>query len=512
MTSYETKGARDCRERLAVVVLLTSLLSLTGLAVAGDAHVEQPPPEIPVDAEFTEFDASVFKPDPTYEDDGYDAEAQLDIYGGKSPIEAPRPLLELGTPFYQEGPFSEDYAFLGERNLVRPNLRVYGDLRTAVAYNDNGASELGLVATQINLDIDVAITATERLHAFFRPLDQNGNFTRYEFAGGDSRDGFVNEFNGVPQTLFFEGDIGALYSGFSGRYQDFDLPFAVGLVPMIFQNGIWVDDAFVGGAFALPARNSPELDITNFDVTFFAGFDKVTTPAIRDSAGGLADDDLDIFGIATFVEANEGYWEAGIGALVGEDQLEDLGYNSATVAFTRRYGGWLSNSVRGFWTFGQDPPGGVAQTADGFALLVENSLITSQPLTLVPYFNAFVGFDKPQPLARNAGLLKNTGINFDTDNLTGFPKLDDTANNTFGGALGIEYLFNLDRQLVVEAAALRAFDDAAGRSAPGDQFALGLRYQEPIALDWIVRFDAMHGWLENSDDISGFRIELRKKF
>lgn len=492
--------------------------ALFGIVLAGfafaeeDNHTDQTPPEIPAGSEFGEFDSSVFKSDPVYHEEGYDPEAQIEIYGGKTAIDAPRPLLELGTPFYSEGPLFDDYTFLGERNLARPNLRIYGDLRTAVAYNDNGDTEVGLVATRLNLDIDLGITATERFHAFFRPLDQNNNFTRYEFAGGDSRDGFTSEFNGVPETLFFEGDLGSIVTGLTGNYQDFDLPLAVGLVPLLFQNGIWVDDAFVGGAFALPARNSPVLDITNFDVTFFGGFDKVTSPAIRDAQGGLADEDVNIFGVAVFAEATEGYWEAGLGTLVGEDQLEDLGYNSATVGFTRRYGGWLSNSVRAFWTFGQDPPAGTTQTADGFAFLIENSLVTSKPLTLVPYFNAFIGIDRPQPLARNVGLLKNTGINFDTDNLTGFPKLDDTANNTYGGALGLEYLFNLDRQLVVELAALQTFGSDTGRSAPGDQYAIGLRYQQPISLDWIIQFDAMHGWRDNSDDISGVRFEIRKKF
>ena len=60
--------------------------------------------------------------------------------------------------------------------------------------------------------------------------------------------------------------------------------------------------------------------------------------------------------------------------------------------------------------------------------------------------NAWVGIDRPQSLARAAGagdILKNTGINFETDGLTGFPKLDDTGRDTFGAVLGIEYLSDL---------------------------------------------------------------------
>ena len=81
---------------------------------------------------------------------------------------------------------------------------------------------------------------------------------------------------------------------------------------------------------------------------------------------------------------------------------------------------------------------GSRQNADGFLVLFENSLITNRSQVLIPYFNLFFGFDRPQSLARAAdagGVLRNTGINFETDGLTGFPKLDDTTNNTWGGHL-----------------------------------------------------------------------------
>ena len=250
------------------------------------------------------------------------------------------------------------------------------------------------------------------------------------------------------------------------------------------------------------------------DVTVFAGAHKVSTPAARSADGILDDDDLEVFGVAAFVEANQGYWEAGYGFVEGDDAFEDIDYHSLTAAFTRRYGGWLSNSLRGILTFGQDRDGGAQQTADGFVLLAENSLITSLPSTLVPYFNAFYGRDRPQPLADETGILKNTDINFETDALTGLPKLDDTGHEAFGGALGIEYLFALDRQVVVEAATVQVIggDNVAGRAAVGDQSAIGVRYQQPITAVWIARADAMYGFLDNTDDIAGIRFELRRKF
>ena len=112
------------------------------------------------------------------------------------------------------------------------------------------------------------------------------------------------------------------------------------------------------------------------------------------------------------------------------------------------------------------------------------------------------------------GLLKNTGINYETDGLTGFPKLDDSGHDSFGGAIGIQYLFSLNRQVVFEIASTQMLngDDVPGRATVGDQYALGARYQHPISATWIARADAMLGRLDNADDIAGIRFELRNKF
>jgi hypothetical protein len=501
-----TSGARRMLRPAAFAVGV----AVSGIALAAsDGH--DAPRKMSPDAKSVDHDSKVFKSDPTYKDKPYDAKKQIDIYGGKTAIDAPRPAVELGRPIYVEGPFSQGINLFGEKNLLFPAFNVSGDWRTAVAFNDNGAVETGQVATRLNLELDMKLTATERLHAFIRPVDQGGKFTRYEFFGDDHDQGDAF-FDVNLETMFFEGDLGAIYSGFADEYTSVDLPISFGLMPVLFQNGVWAEDAFVGGAFAIPALNSPRLDISNMDFTFFAGFDKVTTPAIKDAQGNLADHGVNVFGAAAFIEANEGYWEFGFGRIDGEGGFDDFSYNSATVAFTKRYGRWLSNSVRAIWTFGQDADN-VQQTADGFVFLVENSLVTSLPSTLVPYFNAWVGLDRPQPLADDTGVLKNTGINFETDALTGFPKLDDTANDTYGGAIGIQYLFALDQQLVVEAATVQTIGGNDGdRISKGAQYALGVRYQLPISQAWIVRADAMYGFLENVDDIAGARLELRRKF
>lgn len=453
----------------------------------------------------------VFRPDPVYPANSYDADAQLKIYGDKRAVPTMRPLIELGREMYREGPFKPGLEILGKKNLVFANLLVSGDWRTAAAWNDTGTDDFGVVATRLNLDVDLRITATERVHAFFRPLDKNGEFTRVEFGRAKNREEF--KLDGNPEALFFEGDLGAIGAGLTGHDSKFDLPFTFGLIPLIFQNGVWMEDAFVGGAFSIPARNSALLDWSNFDLTFFAGFNKLTSPAFVE-AGRLSDDHVQIFGAAAFVEANQGYWEAGYAHLRDARDGKDAGYHNLALGFTRRYFDRVSNSIRVIGNAGQSAqPGG--RTANGVLLLVENSLVTSLPSTLVPYANFFAGFDRPQSAARDAGaggVLKNTGILFETDGLTGYPTLDSSANDTYGAALGLQYLFNLDQQIVFEAATVQVMGDVVGRIAQGAQYGVGVRYQLPLNHAWILRADAMMGWRENDTDISGVRVELRLKF
>ena len=445
----------------------------------------------------------LFLPGPEYDKD-YDAQENVDVYGAKSVVEPPRPPIELGRQQYTSGPYDESSTLFGQLNPLLPGLAIYGDWRTAVAYNGNNGKDIAQIATRLNVDVDFKITGTERIHAFFTPLQKNNKFTRFEFGGGDGDEKFTGEFDLNPQTLFFEGDFGSIYSGFSGREAGFDLPFAVGLFPLFLQNGIWANDAILGGAVTFPARNSRKLGLPNYDITFFAGFENVDNAAVL----GAGRQSANIYGVTTFIDAFSGYIEGGYGLIQGRDAQDGLLTHFLTAAYSRRYYNTLSNSTRMFANFGN------GQNDDGFAIISENSLITSLPSTLIPYANFFVGFGKPQPLVDGvgAGILKNVGINFETDALTGYPKLDDTGSNAWGGALGLQYLFNLDQQLVFEVAMVQPFEND-GIGAANPQYGFGVRYQIPIDRAWLFRADATYQILEGADeDNFGIRAEVRRKF
>jgi hypothetical protein len=493
------------------------LLAFSIAAFSAYAADEGGPRQMSPEAKPSTHDSGQFGPDPSYANKPYDPAEQLRIYGGKSAVQTPRPLLELGRPIYLGGEYDPSGTGFGAKNPTDQAFAIYGDLRTAFARNQNGGNSRNTFAARLNLDVDWKLTGTERLHAFFRPLDHGNDITRCDSPNGR---GFHCEraMDLKPETLFFEGDLGALSAGWSGQYKSWDLPFAVGKIPLLFQNGIWLEDAFTGLALTLPAKNSPALGISNYDVTFFAGIDDVDSGAIRDAAGALNSRQGHVYGATTFIEAMQGYWELGYAYTEAKDRFGTVGnqsYHNIGIAFTRRYGGWLSNSVRIIHNTGQNLDPGVRQTADGTLLLVENSLVTRRPLTLVPYMNLFVGKDRPQSVARDpgaGGILKNTGINFETDGMTGFPRLDDTGNNAVGGALGVQYLFDLQRQIVVEWGTVHPIGDAAARITQGQQNALGVRYQQNLTKAWLFRTDAMVANRVNARDIGGIRFELRRKF
>ena len=455
-----------------------------------------------------------FAPDPSYENKPYSEQDQLKIYGGKYQVPNPRPMLELGRPMYASGPLAASGHGFGAKNPTDQAFSIYGDWRTAFARNSDGTRSFNMLATRLNLDLDWKLTGTERVHAFLRPLDHKGDFTRCQSRGAAGGSRCELNVDAKFDTLFFEGDLGSIVAGATGRYQSFDLPFAVGKMPLLFQNGVWMEDAITGAAFTIPARHSKALDISNMDITFFAGLDNVNTPGIVDAARNPTFSNRAV-GVNAFIESMRGYWEVGAARVEPKGANFGLGYNTYAAAFTRRYFDRLSNSVRLIHSTGQNPASGAAATANGTLLIVENSLVTYKPLTLVPYLNVFYGNKAPQGVARAAdagGILKNTGINFETDGLTGFPRLNDTAINTYGGALGVEYLFDLRRQFVVEVATVRAHGDVANRVIPGPQTALGMRYQFAIDRAWIFRSDLILANRENLKDIAGLRFEIRRKF
>src|SRR4029453_4727121 len=139
---------------------------------------------------------------------------------------------------------------------------------------------------------------------------------------GDGNKKFNDEFDLKPQTLFFEGDLGSILSGATGKPSSFDLPFTVGLFPLFLQNGIWANDAILGGAVSLTAKNSQKLGLSNFDVTFFAAFDNFDNALVAGEVANPNNNVSNLYGVTTFIDAFGGYVEAGYGLIQGVEEAD----------------------------------------------------------------------------------------------------------------------------------------------------------------------------------------------
>ena len=436
----------------------------------------------------------------------HDAGREQWIYDAKRDVPTQQPWVEWGRVFYGDGITPRGKNWFGPTNLGRPEFYVYGDYRSGVIAGRNNVGRTDNWANRLNLDMDLQVTDTERFHGFVGPLDDGGDFSRIELVNGRLDSEFVFDPNLV--TGFFEGDLGAMLGGLHGTSSPFELPLTVGLVPLLFQNGIWMEDAVTGAAVSLPARHSRLLNWSNYDATFFAVFDQLNSPAFgRDEHAAQA------FGTAWFIEAYGGYIETGY-AYVRDRNRPERSYHNWTASFTRRYRHRISNSLRVIVNSGQDLPR-ASRSADGVLLLMENTWITSAPLTFVPYANFFVGWNRPQSVARagaSGGILRNTGIHFDTDGLNGLATLDVTGNDTAGGSVGVDLIGrDLNRQLLLELAYLTPHGNL-NTNVPDDQFAAGGRYQFPISNATLLRFDVMYGWRRGLEDVYGTRMEYRWKF
>ena len=426
-------------------------------------------------------------------------------YDAKADVYTQRPLVEYPRLWYSDGITPRGIDLWGQKNLYRPQFYVYGDYRVGIQGGRNANGRADNVATRLNLDLDYKLTDTERLHAFLGPLNRGGQFTRAELIDGDVE--YQSNFNLNPVTGFFEGDLGVILGAAQNRTAPIDLPVTAGLVPLLFQNGVWMEDAASGAAFAIPAFHNNFLNWSSADATFFALFDQINSPAFSSEHSAQA------FGTALFIDAYNGYIETGY-AYLNDRNNDARDYHNLTFSFTRRYLDRISNSVRVIVNTGQD---GAREdrTADGTLLLVENSWITAKPLTVVPYANFFVGWDRPQSVARaggSGGILRNTGLNFQSDGLNGFAFLDASGSDTAGGAIGVDLIGDqLYQQLILEAA-WQTPHGSLNANVPDDQFAVGARWQHNLSNATLIRFDTMYGWRRGQEDIYGTRLEYRWKF
>ncbi|MGQ0699003.1 MAG: serine/threonine-protein kinase [Panacagrimonas sp.] len=249
-----------------------------------------------------------------------------------------------------------------------------------------------------------------------------------------------------------------------------------------------------GVSIGTPARNSPSLDIANYDITFFAGFDEVTSAALK-TDGKFEQHSATMYGLASFVERKGAYYEFDYGYLQddNDDAPFDRSYHNVSFAASKRFGAFMSHSTRVVHNFGQDAgPGGV-RTADGTALILENSFMTRLPYTLLPYLNLFYGDESPQSLARDPGgwrPAEKRGPQLRDRQPHGFPETGRHRRQRLGRrpwpAIPVQPR---------SPGRARSGRPGPARRSQGTRCRMGggLRFQQPFARQWIFRVDAIAG-------------------
>ncbi|MBT5092597.1 MAG: hypothetical protein HOM21_00035, partial [Halobacteriovoraceae bacterium] len=158
---------------LKKLILLTTIISLQVHGVTLDSKGSK----FDNRAKKVKFEDVFSKPIPF--ENKYDADAQLGIYRDKVQVRVPFHLQPFGRDMYERGQLSRSSTIFGKKNPAVNRTSIFGDLRVAAATNEDAKDRKSELNTRLNLDVDYQFTGTERIHAFFRPFDEDGNFTGY---------------------------------------------------------------------------------------------------------------------------------------------------------------------------------------------------------------------------------------------------------------------------------------------------------------------------------------------
>lgn len=445
------------------------------------------------------------------EEQAVEADEHPEEHGSRLPDEAiplqlegfpqrPKPLLELGEPFLGTGTLRPGFQ-LPTGAVWQPSLLAFGTFRTAVqSFEDDDAGRITEWANRLDLFFNLQLSGSERLVLGLRTLDKNGRFTSFFFEHPDpALDGeFRDELDTDVETLFFEGDFGEIFPNLDRR--DFgrtDLGFSLGRQPMLFQEGLLINDTLDG--LGVTRNTLLPKGTSNFRMTFFYGWDNV-------DAGGV-ERDADLYAVLTSTDLPATTLDVDVAYVDAHDLGGDL--LAAGVSAVQRIGK-VDSSLFLLGSLAVDEETSLA--TDGLLLFGEVSWTPRYTEDHV-YLTAFWALDEYTAAARGpdvGGPLGRAGLNFAAVGLGSFTSpLASRARDVAGGAVGYQRFFaHTRRQLLVEGG-FRFGTDAA----VDDAYAVTVRYQTALGRRFVVVADGFVAHLQDADRTPyGGRLELVVKF
>lgn len=384
----------------------------------------------------------------------------------------PKPIIEWGGDFLGSGPLPPTWE-LGTGAVWQPQFTLFGSLRLGWTHFSNDSSETQELSARLDLSGNLQLSGTERLVIGLRNFDEDGRFSRYVIEDPSEPAGGRNEFNATIRSLYFEGDLGEIFPTLNqSDRRAWDLGFAVGRMPLVFQDGMLVNDSV--DALGVTRNNVFLPGSSNLRLTAIWAWDGV-------QQAGSSDDDGSFWGVFSSLDTR--YSTIDIDASYADhDEFRTF---TVAASATQRMARW-NTTARLMVSDDRDTESGtlVFLSASTAPRGTHNHL----------YVNGFTVSGQVLSTSRSpesGGILGSVGISFAGNGLGRYPSpLSGVAEDAWGGALGYQMFFHHARQQVLLELAGRFGDDSTSDALDKEQLALTGRIQTAVATRHVIRLDA----------------------
>lgn len=161
---------------------------------------------------------------------------------------------------------------------IAPALTIYGSYSVFGAGYDDAAGPRAGFGHQLLIDVDLNLSATERIHAQWRPVGEKNSGGSLLQLNNDVR--YVDNATPLPQRVWLEASLAEVFSGYIPDTVVADWLVTAGLYPYELHNRLLVNDDIVG---VMLSKNTFIVEpFSNILVQGFVGFDEIDAFANED--------------------------------------------------------------------------------------------------------------------------------------------------------------------------------------------------------------------------------------
>lgn len=421
-------------------------------------------------------------------------------FSGEDLAAPDRKTLFGANPFLGRGAISPGFT-IPTGAVWQPVTVIYGEMRTSIQTFNNGLVDVNEWVNRLDIFGNIYLTPTERINFGFRPLDRDGRFTGQRF-GGDGTENFMDHFNGNVRSLYFEGDFGELFPNLDPTdKRRLDYGFAVGRMPLNFQDGILINDSI--DAIGITRASLFLLGASATRVTALFGWDQIHRGDNR------RDVDARLYALSYAADYSASTYELDFVYVDGGAASGGDGFFSG-IGQTRRFGK-INSTLRANFSWALDRETAAIGTGTILSSQISRTMNHNDDIA---YLNSFWSIDNFTSAARDpavGGPLGVTGLLYEAVGLGGYGSGLGNANpnGAVGFSVGYQHFFDDEkkRQLVTEIGG-RWHTQGVAR----DAYALGLRYQQALNQHVIFRVDGFIGQYDDHQTGQGLRCELSYRF